>query len=166
MLDVPAPQIAPEEPQILAGWEAPVLPRHERSKKWYTVNGIVVLVFAAYGILSGSWPFAIVVLLCGAMYYLMRDHVPSLQTIIITDKGVQLGETFTRWEDLSGFWLLETPLYTELHFIPVLKRRGEMLIQTGDQNNENLRQLIGARIPELTDKREGFLDALLRTAKL
>ncbi len=153
-------------PQILAMWQAPVLPQHDRSPRWYAIGGVVVLIFAIYGIVSGSWPFTIVVLLCGAMYYLMRDHVSPLKTITITDVGVQLEQSFTRWEDLTGFWILDTPGYTELHFVPKAKHQSDILIQTGSQSTTDLRVLIGSHIPELTDKRESLLDALLRTVKL
>lgn len=152
--------------QILATWQAPVLPRHERSPKWYAIGGVVVVIFAGYGIVTGSWPFTIVVLLCGAMYYLMRDHVSPEKTITIMDGGVQLEDLFTRWEDLSGFWILQTPEYAEVHFVPLAKRRSDILIQTGHQNITDLRVLIGSHIPELTDKKETLLDALVRTAKL
>jgi hypothetical protein len=156
---------APEQ-QILASWQAPVIPKHDRTKRWYTIGGAVVLLCSVYGIISGSWPFTIVALLCGAMYYLMRDHVPPLKTITITDGGVFLEEIFTRWEDLTGFWMMQTRDYTELHFIPKMKRRSDIMIQTGNQNISDLRVLIGSHIPELTDKQESFLDALIRTAKL
>ncbi len=158
--------IQTEEQQVLATWQAPILPRHERSKRWYAIGGTAVVACAAYGIVTGSWTLTVVSLLCGAMYYLVRDHVPPLKTVVITDKGVLLEEKFTRWEDVSGFWILNTPEYSELHFVPKLARRSDILIQTGDRNLEDLRIAIGSHIPEFTDKRESFLDALIRTAKL
>lgn len=152
--------------QVLVTWQAPVLPTHERGRRWYTIGGAVVLGGAAYGILTGSWPFAIVALLCGAMYYLVRDHVPSLKTITLSDSGVMLEKTFTRWDDLKGFWLLETAEYTELHFTQKAPLRSDIVIQTGSQDNGQLRILLSAKIPELKEKRETFLDAFIRTAKL
>lgn len=155
-----------EEQQVLATWQAPILPKHERSKRWYAIAGGLLIAAAAYGILTGSWPLTIVCLLSGAMYYLIRDHVPPLKVIVITDRGVLLEEKFTRWEDLNGFWILNTPEYSEVHFVPRLARRSDILIQTGDQNLENLRITIASHIPELMDKHEHFLDVLVRTAKL
>jgi hypothetical protein len=153
-------------PQVLASWQARVLPMNDRSPRWYLIGGITVLILAAYGILTGSWSFTVVMLLCGAMYYLMRDHVPPLKTITITEKGVQIEQAFVRWDELAGFWFLDTPTYTEVHFVPQKKNKSDVLIQTGSQNLADLRVLISTYIPELTDKKESFLDALLRTAKL
>ncbi|UPA22174.1 hypothetical protein K8942_03880 [Candidatus Peribacteria bacterium] len=165
MTDV-SPSVPLEQQTTLTSWQAPVLPRHERTKQWYIVGGVAVLIGAVYGILTGSWPFTIVILLCGAMYYLMRDHVPPLKTMTLTTGGVLLEKSFTRWEDLAGFWILETPGYTEIHFVPKAKRSSDILIQTNGQDLTQLRMLIGPYISELKDKKESLLDALVRTAKL
>jgi len=155
-----------DEQRVLMTWQASVIPKHTRTKKWYTIAGTIVLFFAVYGIMTASWAFTIVVILCAGMYYLIRDHVPPLKTMTITNKGVQLEDKFIRWEDINGFWILSTPEYSELHFIPKIARKSDILIQTGDQDLQILRTTIGSFIPELTEKRESFLDALLRTAKL
>lgn len=160
------PLSSTQEQTVLATWDAPILPRHERSRKWYMWGGGIVVAGAVYGILIGSWALTLVIVLCGAMYYLLRDHVPPSKTIVITNNGVLLEEVFTRWEDMKGFWILQTPGYTELHFVPVSKRRSDILIQTGEQNIEQLRMLIGTHISELTDKHENVLDAFIRIAKL
>lgn len=152
--------------EILAQWQAPILHKHERSQRWYAIAGGVVLLCAVYGILTGAWSFSLVALLSAAVYYIMRDHVPPLKTMILSDKGVFLEQNFTRWEELQGFWFLVTPEYTELHFVPLQKHSSDIMIQTGGQDINDLRVLIGTHIPELKDKQESFLDALLRTAKL
>ncbi len=157
---------ADTQQKVLGSWQAPVLPRHERSARWYAIGGAVVVIAAAYGIFIESWPFAIVALLCGAMYYLMRDHVPPLKTITLLEGGVLLEQAFTRWEELKGFWILETPGYTELHFVHTQKRTSDIVIQTSGQNLSDLRVLIGTYIPELTDKKEGLLDTFIRIIKL
>lgn len=130
------------------------------------IGGGVVIAGAAYGILTGSWSLTVVILLCGAMYYLMRDHVPPLKTISIRESGVMLEERFVRWEDLSGFWFLPTPEYIELHIVPKAARQSDILIQTGSADLQQIRLLIATHIPELIEKREGFLDVLIRLAKL
>ena len=155
-----------DEQRVLMTWQASVIPKHTRTKRWYTIAGIIVLIFAAYGIITASWAFTIVVILCAGMYYLIRDHVPPLKTITLTNKGAQLEDKFIRWQDISGFWILSTPEYSELHFVPKIARKSDIIIQTGDQDLQTLHTTIGSFIPELTEKRESFLDALLRTAKL
>ena len=155
-----------DQPITVLSWNAPSQPAFKRSAQWYAIGGVIVLVLAGYGIMTGSWPFAIVMVLLGAMYYILRDHVPPQKSIALTNKGVQLGETFTRWEDIEGFWLLETPDYTELHVVHRDKKKFDLIIQTGTQNVQAIRTALGQLSTELTDRQERFVDMLIRICKL
>ena len=152
--------------EILLSWKAPSIPVHQRTQRWYMTGGGVVVLGVVYGIYSNSWPFAIVMVLCGAMYFLLRGHQPPLKQCAITEQGVLLDSAFTRWDELSGFWFLPTPDYIELHFVPLAKRTADSVIQTGGMNIEMLRLMLASKIPELHEKRESFLDAFVRFCKL
>ncbi|HVW66784.1 MAG TPA: hypothetical protein VHA78_03565 [Candidatus Peribacteraceae bacterium] len=155
-----------EPPIVLMSWQAPSRPHVDHSRRWYTVSGTLLVIGAVYGILTGSWSLTIVLVLSGMMYFLLRNHVPPLKSISITDKGVLFEQRFVSWTDLAGFWILETPGYCELHIVPKKPRQPEMVILTGAMNLEQLRVTIAPHIPELLDKRESFLDALIRITKL
>lgn len=153
-----------ESVPVLA-WEAPARPAVERTTQWYIGASVVVLVAAAYGIISGSWPFAVVSVLAGGMYVLIHDHKPPMKSLELHDSGVRVnGTTFTRWDELSGFWLLHTPNYSELHLST--KNRGDIVMQTGTQDIAQLRMILVQRLPELAQKREGILDTFIRICKL
>lgn len=153
-----------ESKPVLA-WEAPKHPTVQRTKRWYTVAAAVVFLAAAYGIFTGSWSFAIVCVLAGGMYALIGDHAPSTIRIELHDSGVVLDGVFTRWDQLHGYWIVSTPAYDELHFLRK-DRRGRMFIQTGAQDAAQLRMVLGQRIAELTHKKEGILDIIIRLCKL
>ncbi len=146
-------------------WDAPTHPSYERTKRWYITAGIVVFIAATWGIFTGSWPFAIVCVLAGGMYALIHDHKHADTHIELHDSGVLLGGTFTRWDELSGFWILQTPQYSELRFVE-RRPRMRMIIQTGTQDLAQLRMILGQRLPELTQMKESILDILLRLCKL
>lgn len=146
-------------------WESPARPVFERTKRWYTIAGVVVFAAAAYGILTGSWAFAIVSVLSGGMYVLIHDHKPGTIRIELHDSGVLLNGTFTRWDQLSGFWILETPGYNELRFVQK-RPRIRMVIQTGTQDLADLRMILGQRLPELTQMKESLVDIIIRLCKL
>lgn len=156
----------PTPEQVLLTWSAPVQHTHERSKRWYVIGGTLVLAGAAYGVLSGAWSVALVAIMIGAMYFILRDHKFPDETITITQSGVRIGQTYMSWNDLQGFWLMPTDDYMELHIVPKDSKKRELLIQTGGMNIQTIRETIGAWIPELTDKRERLLDALIRICKL
>jgi hypothetical protein len=153
-------------PEILLGWKATTIPVHERSKRWYLIGGSLLLAGVVYGILSGAWSFSVVLVLCGAMYFLLRNHVPEPKTIAIAREGVLFDGTFTRYEDLAGFWIIETPGYHELHISPKIRRRGEIVIQTSDIPSNQIRATVGQFLEEVKEKKESLVDILIRICKL
>jgi len=162
MLDTQTPDGGPKE---LMAWTAPSRPVRERTVQWYIGGGAVVLIGIVYGILSDSWPFSVVMLLSGAMYYLLRGHQPPLRTIVLMEQGCSLDGRFMNWSDMRGYWLLFTPEYTELHLVPA-GRREEIVLQTGDVNIADLRSALSSVLPELSDRKESMLDMIIRTCKL
>lgn len=139
---------------------------HERSQRWYFMGAIVVLSSAAFGIVSGNWSFSIVVVLIGAIYFLLRNAPPLLGTITLNEHGVQFGNEFTSWADCVSFWLIKTPNYTELH----IARKGsvfrEIVLQTGTVDTDLLRATLATCLQEHSTKKERLVDMLIRICKL
>ncbi len=152
--------------ETLLTWQAPIMPNHERTQRWYIVAGISVIAMIAYGILSGAWSFAIVMMLCAGLYFALRDHKHGNETIQITTLGVTIRSRFLRWEDISGYWLLDTPEYSELHITPKDTRVHELKIQTGNQPRGTLKDVLNQFVPELTNAHESLIDFCIRICKL
>lgn len=158
-------QTPPTSQSVLLTWEAPQHPAFVRTARWYWTAGSVIIAVAAYGFFFEAWSMAIIALMCGGLYVMVHEHKPSAKIISITGAGILLEQTFTRFDELEGFCFLETPAYTELHF--VRKKRGnDVIIQTGTMDIMQLRISLGTYIPELKDKKEPLLDLLARTLKL
>jgi len=158
--------IEAKELEPLLEWMAPVLPSHERSQRWYIAGGVAVVLGTAYGILTGSWSFAIVILLCGGVYFLIHNEKPPLKRMVITERGYLFEERFTRWEDCKGFWVLEMPNYLELHIDHQDPKRPDTVIQTGTMAPELVHQTIALFLKEESGKRENLIDTFIRICKL
>ncbi len=156
-----APELTP-----LLSWTAQSRPHFERSARWYAIGGGVVLAVAAYAILTGSWPLALVAMLCGALYFLLRNQTPPLHSITIYDQGVQMDDAFWTWNDLNGYWLIKTPSYTQLCFEPKNKRRAQLIILTGEIDPILLKTTISPFITEFSDRTESLVDIFIRLCKL
>ena len=153
------------ESQPVLAWNAPRRPDVQRTKRWYTTLGVIVFIVAAYGIFTNSWMLAIVSILAGGMYVLIHDHRPPTSTLELFDSGIRLDGDFIRWDQLAGFWFLQTHDFTELRFVSRTLHK-KLVIQTGTQDIAQLRMILGQRLPELTQMKEGLLDILLRVCKL
>lgn len=151
--------------QVLLTWKASLRPHIERSKQWYMIAGGALLAIAGYSVIIGSWSVALVAILCGAMYFLVRDHKLPEATATITEKGMQVNANFINWNDAKGYWFLLAPDRTELHVVPKTPR-ADVIIQAEGVDMAALRKTLGTFIPELTDQRERLLDAFIRICKL
>lgn len=153
-------------PTPLLEWSAPIQPIVIRTQRWYVIAGGVVLAVAAYGILSGSWPLAVVSILCGAIYFLLRNHTPRMAQCAFYEAGILYDGTFRRWEEFGGFWILQTPVNAELR-LAFRRSRGEVKIQMPDtMDPQALRLALGSFLTELTDRKESLIDIFTRIAKL
>ena len=151
----------------ILSWNAPSHPKHNRTVQWYTVFFIIILGFAGYGAYTGNWTFAILMLLCGLIYPLLHDHTPPEKRIDIYPQGFLFADALTRWDDCTGFWLVPTKTYTELH-VEYLegKKQKEVKIQTGNIDTASLRLRLAEFIPELSNRGERLLDMIIRICKL
>ncbi len=156
----------PPQNETLLQWSAPMRSNHERSHRWYVIGGTVVVACAAYGILTGAWTFAVVAVLCAAMYVLLHGHEPEAHTMSIGEAGVTFDGVFTRWEDFAGYWFNITREYTEFRLTRKGRRKTDMLIHLGTLDPNAVREIIGGRLGELADKKESLIDAITRICKL
>ena len=165
---------SPSPSKILLEWQALDVHPHKRSSRWYMLGGIFILMFAAYGLWEGSWLMALVAILIGGMYFLMRNTAPRKITIRITAIGVQVEENVTPWNQLKDFWILLGPDYSELHFAPqgMAQRELKVFIRDPQTTAENapdpgmIRETLLQFLPERPGMQERFLDSLARILKL
>ena len=153
------------ESKAVLEWTALARPTVERSKRWYVVAAVIVCVVVAYALFTGAWTLAIVTVIAGAMYPLVHGHQPPSATIQLHDSGILYNNDFVRWDQLAGFWFLETPSYTELRFVPKAGNK-RLVIQTGTLDPARLRMILGQRLPELKHKHESLIDTFIRICKL
>lgn len=149
----------------MLAWNAPSTAHHIRSERWYAIGGIAVILMAAYGIITGAWTFTVVIVLCGAMYVLLRGHTPPLKSIAFWEQGLLYERMFVRWQDIEGFWFTYARDFTELHFAKKTDEE-EIMIHVRDVDVEELRRTLSHFAPELNNKKERLLDVLIRICKL
>lgn len=152
--------------QVLLSWNAPSHCNHERSARWYLVSGVFVVAIAAYGILSGTWSVTLVSLMLGGVYFITRHEPMPLKDIRIETDGVQFQNSFTPWVQCKDFWLISTPLYTELHIARKGTVKGDIRIQTGDIDPLLIRSTLSQFLTMRTDQHERLFDAIIRLCKL
>ncbi len=147
-------------------WTAPAHFNHLRSNRWYLLSGVLVLAVAAYGIITGAWTLTLVTLLLGGVYFLVRREPTPLKEISLQVDGVEFEGMFTPWAQCKEFWLVATPLFTELRILRTSGLLREIRIQTGNIDPTLIRSTLSQFMAMRVDQREGLFDALIRICKL
>ena len=147
-------------------WSAPSHHNHERSARWYLIGGCLILAIAIYGIIIGAWTVTIVSLLVGGTYFLTRREETPVKTIRIEREGVTFQDDFTPWGQCKEFWVVQTPLFNELHILRDARVRREIRLQTATIDVTLLRSILSQFLPMRTDQREHIVDVLIRLCKL
>ena len=127
---------------------------------------IVVFGTSIYGIATGVWSLALVMLLCGGVYFMIHRSPAPQRTIGITEQGFTFGEQFTRWEECEDFWFIRGHGYIELH---IRRKKGwgrNVVIQTGNIDPLVNRAILSHFLPEQPKPKEKVLDILIRICQI
>ncbi|HLD08393.1 MAG TPA: hypothetical protein VJB60_04995 [Candidatus Peribacterales bacterium] len=160
--------------QIVLLWQTLERYPYKRSTKWYAVGGVFILMFAAYGLFDGSWLTALLALLLGGTYFLLRNVHPKKITIRLTAIGIEIEDRTHLWSDFKEFWILLGKDFTELHFASQSAFRGEVVVLIRDPETPVtespdpgiVRQILLSYLPERAGMQERFLDTVARLLRL
>ncbi len=147
-------------------WQAQTRPDHVRSTHWYIYGGSLCALMVVYGIFSGSWSTSLVFAFIPALYYLIRNQAHVQHTIRVMDLGIEFDGRLIVWGELKEFWILAGPGYHELHIAQMKVSRPEIVIQTGPVDPFVVRDTLGQFLPQIADRRERILDAIIRFCKI
>jgi len=161
----------PEEANIhgrtLAQWSFRDVPLHQRSAQWYLAAASIGALMALYGIWTGNYVFALIIVLFGLVSYAVQRQAKTTACTIFED-GVTLGNSFYAYREIKKFWIIYNPpevknLYLE--FQNSFKQR--LPIPLGDQNPVTIRHaLLDYVMEDVHQQEEPSIDEVSRLLKL
>ncbi|MGE3278594.1 MAG: hypothetical protein AB7J40_02210 [Candidatus Altimarinota bacterium] len=158
--DTPAPKTFME-------WLTPAYRQTEKSKAWYAVMGLVVLLFVFYDLMTGGWIVSVTFLLLSGVYYLNEAKpAPTLQ-VAVSDYGIRFGAQYFSYDQIKSFWILNDPEIRTLYLKTYkgVDRQITIMIPE-DVNIAKLREYLQLQITEEQGKKESFSDQLIRNLGL
>jgi hypothetical protein len=95
-------------------WSAYEHEHIERGSDWYWALGIVAVCAALVSLLFHDFFFSILILLAATTIGLLAQHPPELVQFELTNRGIRVGDTMHRFEEILSFWVedhgVERPL--------------------------------------------------------
>ncbi len=139
---------------------------HVRGARWYAIGGIVVLGGSAYGLVTGSFSTALVFLLIGALYFLLRNRPPREITVRLTSLGMEIAEEVIPWSEIREFWFLIGHEYCELHITPTARLQADRTILLRQEEVPDARAVLLTYLPERPGQQERPVDLIAKIFKL
>lgn len=152
--------------QALLEWQAPSRISHDRGPGWYVAASVVTLGLIVYGVLSGSWLFAITIGILAGLFYLVRNEAHPIHTVRILELGLEFDGKLHPWNEWKEFWMLSGPKHCEVHLEFRKGFRPNLVVHTATMDPLVVRDVLAHFLPQNPNKRERLLDTIIRICKL
>ncbi len=102
-------------------WEIPEYKKVQRSKKWYVIAGVLVLIILFFNFFTiSSWRlvflgpnsnylFSLIIIIALAIMLINESQEPSILKFSLTPEGVVIGKTFYDYDEFKHFYVIYKP---------------------------------------------------------
>jgi hypothetical protein len=90
-------------------WEIPEFEKHERSKKWYVIAGVITILILLFALITSNFLFAVIIIIATLIIIIHDGKEADLVNIIIDEDGVVVGRKFYDYDVLKNFSVLFKP---------------------------------------------------------
>lgn len=155
----------PTESPLLE-WEAPQRDNHEHGPKWNIIAAICVLLLIGYAIWTAAWTFIVViVVMCGVYLYTHRLPLENAR-MRIWKNGYAVNNAFSKWEDCTGYWMLQSNLSTTLTIGHRKALTPFTKIQLKGMDPQKIHEVLEQFLPLIQNKKENLIDTIIHICKL
>lgn len=152
--------------EVFYSWEAPEFEVYEKSRNWYIVAGLFILIMVVYAIFTNGPIMAITFILIGIVGFIYSQKDPRIVTFSITSKGVLADRQFYSYENIFSFWIFYESnhakvisLHTKASVLPFVH------IPINNEDPVKIRELLMQNIPE-TKQDPSLIDTIERVLHL
>ncbi len=157
----------PDYGEVFVAWDFYEHETQERGRWWYIIAVVVVLILLGYSYFDHNFLLAVIVVLTILIFVISELRGPDFHTFAITEDGLLAGPQFFPYVELNNFFIIyQPPAVKALYFDPKSILRPHIGIPLGDQDPNEIRELLLNYLPEDLEKEEeptsDFLGRLLK----
>ncbi|MDA3840787.1 MAG: hypothetical protein PF572_06935 [Patescibacteria group bacterium] len=90
-------------------WKVPEFEKHERSKNWYIVAGLISVFLLIFALFTSNFLFAVIIVTAALITIIHDGKDADLVDVIIDDEGIIIGRKLYEYDDLKNFSVLFKP---------------------------------------------------------
>ena len=143
--------------------------KFDRSKNWFLIFSLVILLVVVLSILSSNivWWIFVFIVAWGYIFYITKTNETT--KIVIGEKALQIWKTLFPYETLSWFVLEYHTEKKKIHNIVIIDNKKIARIYTIKDTEKNLENFVGELseyIPMLENYEQTTMDRFIRKLKL
>lgn len=165
----PSPNVQnpPDYGKELLSWRAPEYEKQEKSRGWFITVSLIGAALVVGSIIMRNYLMIILIALFAIVIYILHKKEPLMLNIVVTNKGVKIGEKFYLYKDLDNFWIIYDPPIKTLNFKTSRNFFPEISIQIEDEDPVEIREILLSYLDEDEEKdEESTADKLTRILKI
>lgn len=152
---------------LLHEWAFPEFTQYQRSRRWYTIAGIVIGLLLIYALWTQNFLFAIIIILFIIIFTLQSRRSPLQLRFAIHEGGVVFHRKFHPYADIDHFWIIYQPPDVKTLSLDFKTLRPTLTIPLQDRNPLTIRSTLLKYVTEdLEKEKENPSNELMRLLKL
>jgi len=135
---------------ILISWQAPEFIRHEKSRSWFIVLGILSALLIIVTYLMKNYLFILIIVLAAFLIFVQAKKYPRKIKFEITNDGITIDQEKYSFSDFKSFWIFEEE-EPQMQFLSLLTKKltqPHLTIPLGDKKPEEIKTVLLKFIPE------------------
>ncbi|MEK7665365.1 MAG: hypothetical protein AAB337_00610 [Patescibacteria group bacterium] len=152
----------------IVSWETWEYPKYQRSRFWYVAMGIIGTALLLFSVFSGSFMFAVIILMIGIIFFLSHLREPARIMVHITTTGILIGRSFYDFHELKDFSIVYRPQDVRLLYLDFVSAFHPLTSISLDEADPNIIRtaLIPFVLEDLDRTDETLTDLIARLYKL
>jgi hypothetical protein len=150
-------------------WEIPEYNYEKKSKTWYIVFSVIIILLAAYCLFTKNFLFLIIVILGGILMFTTYDKKPKMINFELEGDGIVYNQKFYDYDELKNFSIIYKPKQKtkQLYFIYNNSLKPRLSVPLMDKNPVEIRHYLIQYLDEDLDrKNEPISETINKKLKL
>ncbi|MEK7643892.1 MAG: hypothetical protein AAB390_01160 [Patescibacteria group bacterium] len=102
---------------IIHEWEVTEYEQHNRQFRWYLIMTVIGVSLVGYGIFTGNFLFALIIILFAIIIFLQSHQDPHILPFKIAELGIILNNRFYAYSEFTDFYIIYEPPAVKMLFL-------------------------------------------------
>ncbi len=158
----------PDHGKLLLDWIFPSFVRPVRSRRWYTIAGLIGGGSLFFAIFTLNFLFAVILVVITIILVMQARTQPQNVHIGFYEDGVEIGQDYYPYDEFKNFWIAYKPPEVKKLYLTFRNAlRPMLIIPLESENPLTIRKTLLEYLPEDLEKEdETTTEALGRLLKL